>query len=214
MPSRKHYYIGLCMFGIAFGYLEASVVVYLRAIYYPEGFAFPMVLPSSNFIIAVEVGREAATLFMLWGIAIAAGWNAWTRYAAFSLLFGIWDIIYYVVLKLVLNWPDSIMDFDVLFLIPIPWIGPCLAPILISVGLIASAIIIERYDAWGKTLRPTAIEWTIAALGGFIVLFTFMRDIDAGVNQTVPQPYWWWLFAIGYLLSAGAFARSLRRANK
>ena len=40
------------VFGITIGYFEAAVVVYLRAIYYPEGFAFPLKIPA-DYIIAV-----------------------------------------------------------------------------------------------------------------------------------------------------------------
>ncbi|MBE7559941.1 hypothetical protein HS125_13775 [bacterium] len=211
-PSRPWWYVGLTLFGLAFGYLEAGIVVYLRALYYPEGFAFPLVLPEDTFVLTVEVGREAATLFMLLGAALAAGWNGWTRYAAFSLLFGVWDIIYYLVLKWLLDWPESILDFDVLFLIPVPWIAPCLAPILISVGLILSAIVIERLDARGVSFSPNRWEWALAVGGGVIALYTFMRDLPAGLHQAMPMPYPWGLFALGYLLALAAFISACRRA--
>ena len=32
------------VFSIAFGYIEAAVVVYLREIFHPDGFTFPMTL--------------------------------------------------------------------------------------------------------------------------------------------------------------------------
>lgn len=34
--------VWLILFSIAMGYLESAVVVYLREIYYPNGFVFPL----------------------------------------------------------------------------------------------------------------------------------------------------------------------------
>ena len=38
----SHPRTALLLYAVAMGYLEAAVVVYLRAIYYPEGFSFPL----------------------------------------------------------------------------------------------------------------------------------------------------------------------------
>ena len=171
-------------------------------------------MPEDTFIMSVEAGREAATLAMLLGVAFVAGQNGWIRYAAFAMLFGIWDITYYVVLKGLLDWPASILDFDILFLLPLPWIGPCLAPILISVGLIGSAIVIEQLDARGMQLWPKAWEWVLAVGGGGIVLYSFMRDLPAGLHQALPTPYAWSLFAIAYALALVAFVSACRRAMR
>ena len=55
------------VFSIAFGYIEAAVVVYLRQIFYPEGFTFPITLfddidTLTRRILLTEIGREAATI--------------------------------------------------------------------------------------------------------------------------------------------------------
>jgi hypothetical protein len=42
-------------------YIWSAVVVYLRALYYPRGFGFPLE-EMSLFIYLIEVGREAATI--------------------------------------------------------------------------------------------------------------------------------------------------------
>ncbi|HKK21835.1 MAG TPA: hypothetical protein VJ983_10215, partial [candidate division Zixibacteria bacterium] len=64
--------ITVILFAVAFGYLEAAVVTYLRDLYYPEGFQFPVkALPTSR--IAIELVREFATLVMVTTVGILAG---------------------------------------------------------------------------------------------------------------------------------------------
>src|SRR5579864_8618484 len=144
----------LLLFGLSFGYLEAAVVVYLRAIYdpirqqlHPErkpGDLFPLITPDqleqsgpdNAKRLAIEVGREAATMVMLAGIALAAGRNFSERVAAFAVVFGLWDISFYAFLKLLAQWPESLSTWDILFLIPLPWVGPVWAPILVSLSMI------------------------------------------------------------------------------
>ena len=144
------------VFAIAMGYLEAAVVVYLRELYYPEGFyikekvKFPFIKfgvvselkPFPKKIILTEIGREAATIIMLAGFAVAAGNTFVTSLGYFLILFGVWDIFYYVFLKIILNWPETFSTTDVFFLIPVPWIGPVWLPIILSGIIIAIGLII------------------------------------------------------------------------
>ena len=127
--------IWITIFSIAMAFVEAAVVVYLRAIYYPEGFAFPLT-PRTDTIIGVELLREFATILMLLSIAVLTGRRGWERFAYFLFCFGIWDIFYYIWLKLLLDWPSSIFEWDILFLIPLPWIGPVIAPVFLSMLMI------------------------------------------------------------------------------
>ena len=121
------------LFGVAMGYLEAAVVVYLRRLYYPGGFEFPLV-QMPVFVVLVEMGRELATLLMLWAVAMLAGRTGRERFAWFSFLFGVWDIVYYVALYLLLRWPPDLATPDLLFLIPPGpwWIQPVWVPVVIS----------------------------------------------------------------------------------
>ena len=91
-------------------------------------------LPCRRTWLAIEIGREAATLIMLLGVAMLAGADRWERFLAFCLSFGVWDIFYYAWLWIFVRWPASLFTWDLLFLIPVPWIGPVLAPVLVSVG--------------------------------------------------------------------------------
>src|SRR3990170_403953 len=129
IPVHKLLWVSL--FGIAFAFVETSMVVYLRALYYPEGFSFPLKVVSQEHL-AVELAREAATIIILVTVGIIAGRKRWEKFGYFLAAFGIWDIFYYVWLKVALNWPQTLTDWDVLFLIPVPWVGPVIAPLLLA----------------------------------------------------------------------------------
>jgi len=83
----------LTVFSVAMGFMETAVVVYLRKIYYPNGFQFPLV-PIDNDIILTEIIREAATLIMLIGAGIFTGRNRSEKFGFFLFSFAIWDIFY------------------------------------------------------------------------------------------------------------------------
>jgi hypothetical protein len=67
MKNWQKRYIGCAIFAVAFAYIESSVVVYLRALYYPQGFAFPLKQTSPS-VYLTEAGREVATIVVsfLW----------------------------------------------------------------------------------------------------------------------------------------------------
>ena len=138
------------IFAAAMGYLEAAVVVYLRELYYPNGFhisqkvKFPFIKfglveelkPFSKRIFFTELVRELFTIVMLLSFAWLVGSSLSSRIAYFLLAFGVWDIFYYIFLKIILNWPEKWNTTDVFFLLPVPWIGPVWLPILCSVIII------------------------------------------------------------------------------
>src|SRR6266511_3308216 len=124
----------LIIYAVAMAYVESAVVVYLRALYFPQGFAFPLV-PLPPDMLAIEIGREVATLVVLLGVAMLAGPERWDRLLVLGVIFGVWDLFYYVWLWVLLRWPPSPLTWDVLFLIPVPWTGPVLAPAVVSAVL-------------------------------------------------------------------------------
>jgi len=91
-------------------------------------------------LLNIERLREAATLVILASIAAIVGRKLTDKIAFFFLAFGIWDIFYYVFLKLTIGWPKSVGDLDIFFLLPTPWVGPVLVPIIISSFLIIGAL--------------------------------------------------------------------------
>lgn len=200
----------LAIFAVAMAYVESSVVVYLRALYYPHGFDFPLaVMPAG--MVAIEIGREAATLLMLLGVAAVASADRWEWFLAFCVSFGVWDIFYYAWLWVFVRWPPSLLTWDVLFLIPVPWICPVLAPVLVSVALVGESVVMWRLKARGARLGFSALVWTLAVTGGLLVLASFTIDFQAAVRQMKPPPYHWGLFATGLGLSFTASVWGISR---
>src|SRR5215471_9934502 len=119
----KRTILALLLFGSAFGYLEAAVVTYLRALHEPARQRFYPARPTAELFplltleqihetgteqsqtLLIEIGREAATIVMLAAIALAVARNAGNWAAAFVIAFGVWDITFYLFLKLLLGWP-------------------------------------------------------------------------------------------------------------
>jgi hypothetical protein len=208
----------LALFSIAMGFLETAVVVYLRQIYYPEGFCFPLTMMDPHLVV-IELLREACTVIMLAGIGILAGRSPQQRLAFFFAAFSIWDLFYYVFLKLLLDWPDSFLTWDILFLIPIPWVGPVVTPCLISLTLLLLAAAVYYRDLQRTEQRISLLEWALFFVGSQIVIVSwtwdyFLHRLDSDVakealisfSNYVPSAYPWWMFAIGEgLLLLGIF---------
>lgn len=204
-------YLWLTVFAVAMAYLESAVVVYLRELYYPQGFEFPLVVIPTR-LAAIEIGREVATVMMLLAVARLGVRGFWPAFAGFMFLFGIWDILYYAWLKVFLGWPGSLLDWDVLFLIPVPWTGPVLAPVLVSLSLVAASLAVESALARGRALRVTSREWAGLVAGGLVVVASFVVDWREIVSGAEPRTYPWWLFAAGECLGLAIFLRGMRRA--
>jgi len=156
--------IALTIFGIAMGLLEAAVVVYLRQLYYPEGLTLPL-KPASSTLLLIESSRELATLVMLITAAIAVGENALQSFAYFLYMFGIWDIFYYVFLKVFLDWPASILTWDVLFFVPVLWVSPVLAPIICSLTMIVFGCITVLLQQKGAHIKIKGVDWALLSVG-------------------------------------------------
>jgi len=207
--SRGGVVLILLFWSIAFGYLEGAVVIYLREIFYPNGFAFPLT-PIPHRLYIVELLREAATLLLLLGVALLSSRRPIRRFAAFAFCFGVWDIVFYLTLKFALGWPASILEWDILFLIPVPWVGPVLAPVLVSFALIAGAlwVLLHREEV---PICPRARDWAVEALAGALILASFFRELPRLAVNDAPRSYPWWLLALGLALGLGWLGRLMRR---
>jgi hypothetical protein len=190
--------------GIALGYFEAAVVIYLRELVYPSGFSFPLVVIPARMLI-IEVCREAASLVLIVAIAALAARRFRERLGYFLILFGTWDIFYYVWLKITIDWPGSLVDWDVLFLIPLPWIAPVIAPLLVAGLMIVIGVMMlvasARRHEFGKP-RLTAV---LTLLGTAPILYSFMYDTAATLQQQMPQEYRYGLLAAGLIVYVAAF---------
>lgn len=179
----------LTIFSIAMGYLETSVVVYLRKLYYPDGFNFPLV-PVTYDIAFTEFWREAATIIMLIGAGVMAGKNGVQRFALFLYSFAIWDIFYYVFLKVLLGWPVSLLTWDILFLIPVPWVGPVIAPCIISLSMILFALIILYFQGKNARVKILFVEWILLITGSIVSMVSFMWDYIQYISHSKDQKMW------------------------
>lgn len=198
----------VALFAVAMALVEACVVVYLRRTYYPEGFTFPL-HPTESAAVAAEIGREIATLIMLLAVGILAGKSRRERLAYAGLAFGIWDLFYYLWLKLLIGWPASLFDWDVLFLIPWPWIGPVIAPCAIAVVLIVLCLLVLLSEARGQSFKLSVRGWLLIVFGTLVLLFSFLRDLDASLHFRAPQPYWYPLLVLGLACYILAFLKRL-----
>ncbi|MEZ5195462.1 MAG: hypothetical protein R2764_03415 [Bacteroidales bacterium] len=165
----------LAIFSIAMGFLESAVVVYLRKIYYKDGFQFPL-QPIDQLIGKTEILREACTLIMLVILGMMNGRTKTEKFGFFLFCFAIWDIFYYVFLKILLGWPESLLTWDVLFLIPVTWVGPVFGPIINSLTMIILALFISYFTDKSKQTRIILKEWVILILGSLIIIISYTSD--------------------------------------
>lgn len=206
------------LYAIAMAYLEAAVVVYLRALE-PGNAALARVLGAlPAHIVGVETGREAATLVMLAAVAMLAGRDRWTRLLHFALAFALWDFFYYVFLRLLIGWPPGLFTWDVLFLIPVPWTGPVLAPLLVDAALAGGALALVARAERGVRPGLPARAWAGAVAGAVVIVLSFTLDWRYTAAGDWPPAFRWWLFAAGLALAVaavtlGARARERRRTG-
>jgi hypothetical protein len=206
----KRIVIAVVAYALAMAFVEAAVVVYLRAL----GHAGPSLAPTLPIlphpILLIEVAREAATIVMLAAVAIAAGRSGCERSVLFSLMFAVWDIAYYGWLWVLVRWPPSLFTWDVLFLIPVPWMGPVLAPLLASVGMvIASLWLLGRLDR-GERLRFSGLGTLGVALGLLLALAAFVVDYRVAQVGREPAAFHWGWFATGLTMSGAALVAAAR----
>jgi hypothetical protein len=222
----------LTIFGIAMGFLESVVVVYLRQLYYPEGFGFPLkeAIGEGFFL---EYLREIATIVMLLAVSVLAGRMTYERFSYFLYCFGVWDIFYYVGLKVLLNWPSSLLTWDILFLIPVVWLAPVLAPIVCATTMIIFSGFILYYHDKGYPVRINLLGWSLMLLGALVIFITFIWDYSKIIIQGrflksffslatdlhfqsivishIPSTYNWTLFILGEFLIFYSLVIFIRR---
>jgi hypothetical protein len=206
-------------YAVAMAYVESAIVVYLRRLYYPKGFDFPLVIIDVPTLL-IEVGREAATIVMLATVGLAAGRTKVGKCAYFLYLFGVWDIFYYVWLKVFLDWPASLFTWDVLFLIPVPWVGPVLAPVTVALTMIGMALVLLYLEQRGAVLPAGKTVWLAQIVASLIVIVSFTMDVvprlpDNGIllAQWTPASYRWWMLLVGQALAIGTFISWAWRAS-
>ncbi len=202
--------VWLVLFGLAMGILEAAVVVYLRELYYPRGFRFPVV-PRPMRVMLVELVREAMTLVMLLSVAVLEGRDGHDRFFVFGFLFGVWDLTYYAGLEVLLGWPESVGTWDILFLLPVPWLAPVLYPMVVSLLLIMGFAVDSRLRRRGRAIRLRPGSWIVASIGALLVIVSFCWRFRDVLEEKIPQRFPAPLFVAGILVALAPFAREVLR---
>ena len=207
--TDKQRWLVVVLYAAAMAYVEAAVVLYLRTMVdrldpYQSP---PVTLP--DHLVRAEMVREVATLIMLFAVGWLAG-RTWRSRLGYTLVaFGVWDILYYVYLVPLSGWPRSLLDWDILFLLPLPWWGPVLAPVSIAVLMVLGGTLVSRFDRWERALWPGPWAWGANLVGVALALYVFMADAigAAGggaeaVAQVLPTQFNWPVFVVAWLLLA------------
>jgi hypothetical protein len=205
--SDWHRWWLIVIFAIAMAWVESAVVFYLRSMIDRIEPYQANPLPVIGGFAAVELPREFATLVMLFAVGLLAGrtWRARLGYAVIA--FGVWDIFYYVFLKIICGWPHSLLNWDVLFLLPLPWWGPVLAPVLISLLMILWGTLVSQFEGIKTPALSNWRVWLLNFTGVALALYAFMADtiITAhrgleAIRTVLPERFNWQLFIVALSL--------------
>ena len=216
------------VYATAMAWVESAVVYYLRTMIDRIEPYQQHPLPIIGGLGPAELVREAATMVMLLTVGMLAGKSWKSRLGYTAMAFGVWDIFYYVFLKLMCGWPHSLRDWDILFLIPLPWWGPVWAPMSISVLMIIWGTLATTRDGRRKQAVPgrslielielnrLARTWGLNFLGMVLALYVFMADslrvADQGVvalRNVLPQNFNWPVFLLALLLMSAPILQGL-----
>ena len=217
-------WIWAVIFSVAFAWVESAVVVYLRKIYFDGVFKFPLVIVWEEGkhiidpLIQIEFGREIATIIMLVAVGYVTGKSKLQRFCFFMIAFGIWDIFYYLWLYVMVGWPGSLLTWDLLFYVPLPWVGPVITPVLIAVAMVGAGSLIIYYDEKGYVMRWRLYDMAIELGCGLLIIVAFCWDwknilqVPGDITRSgIPNPFAWWLYLPAYLFSITYFAIRLKK---
>jgi hypothetical protein len=206
------------IYAVAMAWVESAVVFYLRSMIDRIEPYQADPLPVIGGFESVEIPREFATLIMLFTVGFLAGrtWRARIGYAAVA--FGVWDIFYYVFLKIICGWPHSLLDWDVLFLLPLPWWGPVLAPVLISLLMILWGTFASQIERTDTPALSNHRAWILNFAGVALALYVFMADsiaasargLDA-MRTVLPEKFNWPAFLVALALMSAPLMQAGRQ---
>ena len=204
--SERRRWIVVMTFAIAMAWVESASVFYIRALVDRIEPYQVNPLPLNDALGYVELWREASTLMMIATLGMLAG-RTWRRRVGYAALaFGAWDIFYYVFLRIMTGWPRSLLDWDVLFLLPLPWWGPVLAPVSIALLMIVWGTLATQSDDDAGDARWA---WVSASAGIALALGIFMIDAwralpdgREAILRVLPTTFNWPLFGVALLLMA------------
>jgi hypothetical protein len=216
MNERKRWFV-VVVFAIAMAWVESAVVFYLRTMIDRIEPYQANPLPVFGGLAKAELIREFATLVMLFTVGMLAGKNWRGRLGYAAIAFGTWDVFYYVFLKALCPWPNSLLDWDILFLLPLPWWGPVLAPVSIALLMILWGTLASQIEQPRQSLISSAIPWTFNFIGIVVALYVFMSDAlrvaakgETALRTLLPTNFNWALFGVALVLMAVPLTSELR----
>ena len=137
---------------------------------------------------------------MLAFIGFIAGKTPLEKFCYFLYSFGLWDIFYYIWLKLIVNWPPSLLTWDLLFLVPVPWVAPVLAPLIVASTMTIVAAVIIYLQERGLYFKISKLDLALGALAALLIFVSFVLDFPRMVAQQSPVKYHWELLIFGEFL--------------
>jgi len=217
LRSRRRWIV-VVVFAIAMAWVEAATVFYLRVMVDRVQPHQQNPLPIHGVLGQVELVREGATLVMLVTLGVLAGRSGYARAGYTAVAFGVWDIFYYVFLRVIGDWPRSLLDWDILFLLPLPWWGPVLAPVSIALLMIVGGSLATQTDVTRGAFALTPWWRRMQGLGVALALYVFTADalsaLPRGLEATravLPKTFNWPLFWVAFTLMAAPVARAAWR---
>lgn len=209
-------------FAVAMAFVEAAAVLYLRTLYGGIDPVAPRGPPQTPLpdLLGAEIAREAATMVMLASVGWLAGRGFAGRFGAFVVAFGTWDIGYYAFLRVLTGWPGSPLAPDVLFLIPLPWWGPVLAPVLIACLMVVGGGLLMARDHHRSVgvPPPDVAAWLLLGTGTLLCLAAFMAEALLALPRGLAAAFAarggafpWPVYLVGLLLGALGVARAVTR---
>jgi hypothetical protein len=212
-------FLWLSAFAIAMAFLEAVVVAYIR-----ELLRLDKLIGNRADLdpyVVMEAWREAATIVMLTAVGWLTGRGKIDRLAYGMFAFGIWDIWYYIWLKVLVGWPQTLLDWDTLFLIPFPWRGPVLSAVLVACLICVVAVLAVYQTTRQEIPRITPIRVVAGLCGVLLALYVFMASaihvwLRGGSNwrSIRPEIFNWPLFLIALILIAAPTLAATWPTNK
>jgi len=211
--SERRVWMATLFFAIGMAWVESASVYYLRVLVDRVEPYQPNPLPINDVLGPIELVREAATLVMLLTVGMLAARTWYRRLGYSAIAFGVWDIFYYVFLWIMSGWPRSLLDWDVLFLLPLPWWGPVLAPVSIAALMIVWGTLATQFEDRTPVTSTMWALWSLNWLGIALALYVFMADAIRGVARGInvatmdlPVSFNWPLFVLALALMAAPIA--------
>lgn len=209
MNSARKRWIVVVLFALAMAWMESATVFYLRTLVGRVDPYQVTPLPPHRVLGNIELVRELATLVMLFAAGWLAGREFRTRFSYMLIAFGVWDIFYYIFLAVMGPWPRSVMDWDVLFLIPLPWWGPVLAPCIIAALMVVGGTLVTQFEGGTGPRWPSQQSVLLNWAGILLALYVFMEHAihvlpqgEAALRGMLPTKFNWPLFALALVLMA------------